>query len=62
MVGIVLLWPILLPLHATGGAGNTDLDLLTLGNVKDPRRFYAHALLAWVYFGREASRHAQEQV
>jgi len=50
-VGIGLLWPILLPLHATGGGGNEGLDLLTLGNVTDPKRLYAHALLAWIYFG-----------
>jgi calcium permeable stress-gated cation channel len=49
-VGVVLLWPILLPLHATGGAGNKELDALTLGNVVSPRRLYAHAVLAWVYF------------
>jgi hypothetical protein len=50
LVGIGLLWPILLPLHATGGAGNRELDALTLGNVVSPNRFYAHAILAWVYF------------
>ncbi|EXJ83892.1 hypothetical protein A1O1_07521 [Capronia coronata CBS 617.96] len=50
LVGIALLWPILIPLHVTGGAGNTELDRLTLGNVVDGRRLYAHALLAWVYF------------
>jgi len=50
IVGIGLLWPILLPLHATGGGGNEGLDLLTLGNVTDPKRLYAHALLAWIYF------------
>ncbi|KAL2394726.1 putative membrane protein C24H6.13 [Exophiala dermatitidis] len=50
VVGIALLWPVLLPLHATGGAGNTELDRLTLGNVVSGKRLYAHALLAWVYF------------
>lgn len=54
MVGIGLLWPTLLPIHATGGAGNQELDRLTLGNVKNPNRFYAHAVLAWVYFGESA--------
>ncbi|EXJ79879.1 hypothetical protein A1O3_08164 [Capronia epimyces CBS 606.96] len=50
LVGVALLWPILIPLHATGGGGNTELDRLTLGNVVSARRLYAHALLAWVYF------------
>lgn len=51
-VGWCLTWPVLLPLHATGGGGNTELDLFTFGNVADPSRYYAHALLAWIYFGR----------
>jgi hypothetical protein len=50
-VGCCLTWPILLPLHATGGGGNSELDLLTFGNVANPTRYYAHAVLAWVYFG-----------
>ncbi|KAL6243345.1 hypothetical protein RBB50_009897 [Rhinocladiella similis] len=50
LVGIGLLCPILLPLHATGGGGNQGLDLLTMGNITNPQRLYAHALLAWVYF------------
>lgn len=52
LVGILLLWPILLPLHATGGAGNRELDALTLGNVVSTNRLYAHAILAWAYFGK----------
>ncbi len=52
LVGVVLLWPILLPLHATGGGGNDELDALTLGNVVSHNRLYAHAILAWVYFSK----------
>jgi hypothetical protein len=51
VVGILLLWPILIPLHITGGAGSRGLDSLTLGNVVSAKRLYAHATLAWVYFG-----------
>ncbi|KIX96826.1 uncharacterized protein Z520_07546 [Fonsecaea multimorphosa CBS 102226] len=50
LVGVILLWPILLPIHATGGAGNQGLDCLTMGNVVNHNRLYAHTLLAWVYF------------
>ncbi|OQV05168.1 hypothetical protein CLAIMM_09952 [Cladophialophora immunda] len=50
LVGVILLWPILLPIHATGGAGNQGLDCLTLGNVVNHNRLYAHTLLSWVYF------------
>lgn len=51
LVGVLLLWPVLIPLHITGGAGNRGLDALTLGNVVSGNRLYAHAVLAWVYFG-----------
>lgn len=51
LVGLVLLWPILIPLHVTGGAGNDALDSLTIGNVVSAKRLYAHVVLAWVYFG-----------
>lgn len=49
---MLLLWPILIPIHVTGGAGNQQLDLLTMGNVVSANRLYAHVMLAWVYFGK----------
>ncbi len=49
--GCVFGWPILLPLHGTGGNRLSQLDLLTIGNVADPSRFYAHALVSWAFFG-----------
>lgn len=49
--GMLLTWPILLPLHTYGGGGNTQLDLLTFGNIAHPNWCYAHALIAWVFFG-----------
>jgi hypothetical protein len=55
LVGVGLLWPILLPLHATGGAGNRELDALTLGNVVSANRLYAHVILSWVYFRKSLS-------
>ncbi|KIV91252.1 hypothetical protein PV10_05812 [Exophiala mesophila] len=51
IVGMLLLWPTLIPIHVTGGAGNKALDSLTIGNVVSPKRLYAHVVLAWVYFG-----------
>lgn len=51
-VGCCLTWPVLLPLHATGGGEHVQLDKLTFGNITNPRKYYAHALLAWIYFGR----------
>ncbi|KAL2828030.1 hypothetical protein BDW59DRAFT_143669 [Aspergillus cavernicola] len=49
-IGCLIIWPVLLPIHATGGAGNTQLDALSFSNVKDSKRYYAHAVMACVYF------------
>jgi calcium permeable stress-gated cation channel len=49
--GACFAWPILLPLHATGGEGLLQLDLLTIGNVDTPSKYYAHVLTAWCFFG-----------
>ncbi|GIJ85179.1 transmembrane protein 63C [Aspergillus pseudoviridinutans] len=48
--GCLITWPILIPIHVTGGAGNTQLDALSFSNVKDPTRYYAHAIMACVLF------------
>jgi hypothetical protein len=50
-VGCILTWPILLPLHRYGGGGRSQLDMLTFANVEHPKWYYAHAFLAWIYFG-----------
>ncbi|KAK9448567.1 uncharacterized protein V1518DRAFT_394340 [Limtongia smithiae] len=50
-VGIVVLFPILLPVNATGGAGQTGLDILSFTNVSNQKRYYAHVFLLWIYFG-----------
>ncbi|KAI2793450.1 hypothetical protein POX_a00029 [Penicillium oxalicum] len=48
--GCLITWPILLPIHATGGNGNTQLDLLSFSNVANPTRYYANAMVALVFF------------
>lgn len=56
-VGCLITWPILFPVNATGGAGNTGLNVLNISNV-DPSafsrsfRYVAHAGCAWIFFGR----------
>lgn len=55
LVGCLVAWPILFPLHATGGRGQQELELLTIGNVKNPNRLYANALVAWLLFGKSLS-------
>jgi hypothetical protein len=51
IAGCLIVWPIILPINATGGNGQEQLDLLTIGNVKDERKLFAHAVVAWVFFG-----------
>lgn len=51
-VGCCLAWPILMPIHATGGGTLTQLDSVTLGNVEDPRKYFAHVAVAWAFFGK----------
>ncbi|KAK6860523.1 hypothetical protein PG995_004159 [Apiospora arundinis] len=51
LVGCAVTWPILMPVNATGGGTSTQLDSIGIGNVRDKRRLYAHALVAWVFFG-----------
>lgn len=50
-VGCLLAYPILFPINATGGGGNYQLAALTIGNVKDPNKLYAHLFVAWAFFG-----------
>ncbi|KAK2746857.1 hypothetical protein FQN57_002899 [Myotisia sp. PD_48] len=50
LVGCFITWPVLFPIHITGGAGNTQLDALNFSNVVDPKRYYAHTLVAWIFF------------
>lgn len=50
LTGVLITWPILLPIHATGGGGNTQFDLLSFSNVTKPNRYFAHALVACIFF------------
>ncbi|KAK4150473.1 hypothetical protein C8A00DRAFT_46153 [Chaetomidium leptoderma] len=51
LAGVCIVWPILLPMNGTGGSGLSELDSLTIGNVKLADRFYAHVVVAWCFFG-----------
>jgi calcium permeable stress-gated cation channel len=50
-VGCCITWPVLFPVNATGGGGEKELDLLSFSNVVNVNRYYAHALIAWVFLG-----------
>ena len=50
--GCAILCPFLLPLNATGGGGLSQLDALTIANMKkDSLKIYAHACCTIVFFG-----------
>lgn len=54
-LGCVITWPVLFPVNATGGAGQGQLDLLSLSNVRQTRtnvnRYYAHAIISVIFLG-----------
>ncbi|RMD42735.1 hypothetical protein DV735_g2459, partial [Chaetothyriales sp. CBS 134920] len=53
-VGALITWPVLFPVNATGGGGQTELDILSFSNVDTSKtsnkyRFLAHTFIAWIY-------------
>ncbi|OCK81523.1 DUF221-domain-containing protein [Lepidopterella palustris CBS 459.81] len=51
-VGCLITWPVLFPVDATGGAGKTQFDLLTMANISNNYyRYFAHAGCAYLFFG-----------
>lgn len=44
---------------ATGGAGQSGLDILSFSNISpaNKNRYYAHALLGWLFLGTALVRH-----
>jgi hypothetical protein len=51
VVGCCITWPILIPINATGGGTSSQLDRISIGNVSDKKKLYAHAVAAYIYFG-----------
>lgn len=61
-VGCCITWPILFPVNATGGGGQQQLDMLTMSNIANPVRYYAHALTACIYLGLVVLVIARERI
>lgn len=51
VLGVVVLWPILFPVNATGGNHEAFFLILSYSNVEGKWRFFAHVFLLWIYFG-----------
>ncbi len=50
-LGCLILLPILLPVNATNGSGLSGFSLLSMSNVTNRKRLYAHIFLSWIFFG-----------
>ncbi|KAK5166731.1 phosphate metabolism protein 7 [Saxophila tyrrhenica] len=51
LVGCFLTWPVLFPVNATGSGPGSGLDILTFSHVQPGPRYYAQAIMAWVFLG-----------
>ncbi|PFH59337.1 hypothetical protein XA68_12489 [Ophiocordyceps unilateralis] len=54
LVSLCITWPVLFPVNATGGAGKSQLEVLSFSNVSVPRnkdRLYAHTFVGWLVYG-----------
>ncbi|KAK5108978.1 hypothetical protein LTR62_007612 [Meristemomyces frigidus] len=50
VVGCLITWPVLFPVFATGGAGKTQLDIITFSNQANYWRYYAPCGCAMIFF------------
>lgn len=51
---LIITWPILFPVNATGGKGLSELDILSYSNVdidSKPNYLYAHVFVGWAVYG-----------
>lgn len=47
----IISWTVLLPINATAGYNNKGFDKLSISNVSEPKRYYAHAFMGWFFYG-----------
>lgn len=50
-VGCIVTWPVLFPVAATGGGGQSGLDILSFSNVGGIYRYFAFAIMSWIFLG-----------
>jgi len=51
-VGCCVTFPVLFPVNATGGGGQTGFDVLSLSNIgkSEKNRYYAQVFIGWIFF------------
>ena len=54
LLGIILLWPILMPSTAVNGLGSeggvVGLDLLTVSNIENKKRLWTHVVMGYIFY------------
>jgi calcium permeable stress-gated cation channel len=59
--GMLVIWPVLLPVNVVnqkGSAGGVNgMDLLSISNIENPNRYWAHVVMAIVFVCMSTSRH-----
>ncbi|RXG49930.1 hypothetical protein VDGE_00624 [Verticillium dahliae] len=56
LVGLLMTWPVLFPVNATGGGGQKELNILSMSNIditksSNKNRLYAHAFIGALFYG-----------
>ncbi|KAM0321504.1 hypothetical protein ACHAQA_010072 [Verticillium albo-atrum] len=56
LIGLVITWPVLFPVNATGGGGQKQLNMLSMSNIDtsipaNRNRLYAHACIGALFYG-----------
>lgn len=47
----ILTWVVLFPINRINGNVSSGLDQLSISNVLNPKRYYAHAIIAFLFYG-----------
>lgn len=53
-VGCLITWPVLFPVNITSHGQQQQLNLLSMSNISEKNRYYAHTGVAWIFFGERA--------
>ncbi|ODV62363.1 Rsn1p [Ascoidea rubescens DSM 1968] len=55
LAGMILVYPIIIPINITGGNGNEGLDRLSFSNINSDNnnssKYYAHIVCSWIFNG-----------
>lgn len=51
IIGVLITWPILIPINVTNSNHNSGLEAISMSNIKNKWRFLAHIFVSWAYFG-----------